>query len=103
MATKRPKASPEETVQSFKGFGSDWKCRDFQYAVGQSYTLEGGYVAACDRGFHACEHPLDVLRYYPPAGSKFAQVEQSGDLSRHSEDSKVASRSITIKAEIPRR
>lgn len=35
-----------------------------------------------------------------PTGSKFAVVEQSGDLSRHSEGSKVASKAIAIKAEI---
>ncbi len=93
-----PDATPE-VVQAYKGFGIDWKCRDFQYEVGQSYEHTGP-VAACNGGFHACEYPLGVLRYYPPAGSRFAIVEQSGDLSRHSEDTKVASRHITVKAEI---
>ena len=89
----------QETIVSYKGFGANWKCRDFQFAVGETYTHEGE-VKGCGSGFHACEHPLNVFAYYPPAGSKFALVEQSGDLSRHGEDTKVASRSITIKAEI---
>ena len=88
-----------ETVTSYKGFDAKWKCRSFQYAVGETYRHEGE-VAACNAGFHACEHPLNVFSYYPPAGSRFAIVEQSGDLSRHSDDTKIASRSITIKAEI---
>ena len=94
-----PQPEAPETVTSYKGFDAKWKCRSFQYAVGETYRHEGE-VAACNAGFHACEHPLDVFSYYPPAGSRFAIVEQSGDLSRHSGDTKIASRSITIKAEI---
>ena len=89
----------DETITSFKGFDSALQCRDFQYAVGQTYTHDGE-VAACSSGFHACEYPLDVLRYYAPGGSRFAIVEQSGQLARKGDDSKVASSRITIKAEI---
>jgi hypothetical protein len=43
---------------------------------------------------------LDVFNYYPPAGSVFAEVEQSGTLSKNSEDSKVASSVLKVKASI---
>ena len=87
------------TITTFKGFDANWQCRGFQYEVGQTYTHDGE-VKACGSGFHACEHPLNVFDYYPPAGSKFALVEQSGDLHRKGDDTKVASRHITIKAEL---
>ena len=94
-----PGNKPAETLTTFKGFGLDWKCRDFQYEVGKTFE-HNGPVEACASGFHACENPLDVFRYYALGTSRFALVEQSGELARHREDSKVASKRITIKAEI---
>ena len=96
--TNKPVASPE-TITAYKGFDSNWKCLDFQYEVGKTFKHKGR-VTACESGFHACEHPLDIFRYYAPALNKFAVVTQSGKLSRHDYDSKIASSSITIKAEI---
>jgi hypothetical protein len=98
-AKKQTEQAAQPMVVSFKGFDKDLKCRDFQFAVGQSYTHEGS-VRACQGGFHACENPLDVFQYYEPGVSRFAQVEQSGELSRHDEDSKIASQHIAIKAEL---
>ena len=89
----------DDVILSYKGFENNWKCRDYQYAVGETF-LHDGDVEACASGFHACEYPLDVFRYYAPAGNRFAVVEQSGQLSRHSDDTKVASKTLTVKAEI---
>ncbi|WP_445816188.1 DUF7666 domain-containing protein, partial [Burkholderia pseudomallei] len=88
-----------EKIVSYKGFDVDMKCRGFQYAAGEEYTHEGD-VKACAAGLHACEYPLDVLRYYSPNTSRFFVVEQSGKLSRHDEDSKVASSKIKIGVEL---
>ena len=88
-----------DEIVSYKGFNKDWTCRDYQFAVGQTYEHDGK-VVACATGFHACEHPLDVFGYYAPAESVFAEVRQSGAISRHSDDTKIASARITITAEI---
>ena len=88
-----------EKLTTYKGFDADMRCREFQYAIGGTYE-HNGPVRACDSGFHACEYPLDVFAYYAPSGSKFAVVEQSGELSKHDDDSKVASSKISVKASI---
>lgn len=86
-------------VIAYKGFTKELKCRDFQYEVGKTYEHKGR-VQACDSGFHACENPLDVLSYYDICDSRFAIVELDGELSRHGDDSKIASAKIHIKAEL---
>ena len=90
-------------ITSFKGLDSQFQCRGFQFEIGQTYTVSGK-IKACENGFHACpDHPFDVWEYYPPTGedgsmTRYALVEQSGATSR--EGTKLASASITFKAEI---
>ena len=86
-------------MKTYKGFNKDMTCRGFQYEPGKEYE-QSGKIEACENGFHACERPLDVLSYYPPASSRYFEVEQSGDMDRDSEDTKVASSKIKIGAEI---
>ena len=89
----------KEIITAYKGFDNDLKCRGYSFEIGKEHIHEGK-VEACKSGFHSCEYPLDVFSYYVPADSRFCLVEVSGDLSRHSEDSKIASASLTIKAEL---
>ena len=85
---------------TYKGMNKDMTCKDgFQYAPGETYKMEGP-IKACARGFHACEAPLDVFSYYPPAISRYFEVEQSGKISKVNDDSKIASSEIKIGAEI---
>lgn len=87
-----------EKITSYKGFNKDMTCRDFQYKEGESYKEPS--AKACEREFHACEYPLDCLGYYSPNESVYHVVEQSGEISRHSDDTKVASTKIKIGTEI---
>ena len=84
---------------AYKGFDKELKCREYKFEVGKNY-VHNGKVEACRSGFHACENPFDVWSYYGVYESRFAIVEMSGDLSRSGDDSKIASASITIKAEL---
>ena len=88
----------EEILKTYKGFNKDMTCRGFQFEEGKEYKEEK--AETCKSGFHACEYPLDVFNYYPPNESVFHEVEQSGDISRDSENSKVASTKIKIGASI---
>ena len=83
----------------YKGFDENLKCRDFQFEIGKTY-FHDGLVRVCESGFHACENPWDVLRYYPLTDSRYCVVEQSGEIHRHDGDSKIASSSITISTEL---
>ena len=91
-----------ETIKSFKGFNKDMTCcpgtKPFQYEEGKEYEKSSARV--CDHGFHACERPLDVFAYYPPSKSVYHEVEQSGEISRRNDDSKVASSKIKIGARL---
>ena len=87
-----------EVIKSYKGFNKDMTCRGKQYEEGKEYEEER--AEACDCGMHACEYPLDCFGYYDPAHSVYHEVEQSGEISRHDDDSKVASAKMKIGAEI---
>ena len=87
-----------EVIKYYKGFNKNMTCRGFQYEEGKEYEEE--IVEVCDHGFHAFEYPLDCLNYYYPNESVYHEVEQSGEIQKHNDDTKVASTKIKIGAEI---
>ncbi|EDM5203340.1 hypothetical protein CQL47_22495, partial [Salmonella enterica] len=87
-------------IMTFKGFNKNLKCRDFQFEIGKTFHHDGK-VEACGSGFHACECPFDVFSYYPPAESRYAETISFGVIdSEEIGDTKIASDSITIKADL---
>ncbi|EJV9639853.1 hypothetical protein N8G25_002674 [Salmonella enterica] len=87
-------------IVTFKGFNKDLQCRDFQFEIGKTFHHDGK-VEACCSGFHACECPFDVFSHYPPAESRYAETISFGVIDREEiGDTKIASASITIKAEL---
>ena len=91
----------ENVIKSYKGFDKDFKCKDFQYEVGKEYEIEGE-IKCCERGFHACESPMEVFDYYDMFNSRFAEVEQSGQIDKEDDNksTKICSSRIKIKAEL---
>nr|MDD4564872.1 hypothetical protein [Eubacteriales bacterium] len=86
-------------MKLYKGFDKDLKCRDFKYEIGGEYAEDK--ASLCNKGFHACENPIDVFGYYPPSDSRYCEVEL-GDMSEEasSDDSKKCGKRIRIGAEI---
>ena len=86
-------------IITYKGFDKDFKCRGFQYEVGNTYETDDD-IACCNRGFHACESPMEVFDYYDMLTSRFAEVEQSGKIDKEAASTKTCSSRIKIKAEL---
>ena len=89
----------ENVIKSYKGFDKDMQCRGFQYEVGKEYNMDGE-IKCCNRGFHACKSPLEVWDYYDMLNSRFAEVEQSGNIDEEEKSTKICSSRIKIKAEL---
>ena len=89
----------EKKIIAYKGFDKNLKCRDFQYEVGKEYEMDGD-IKCCKRGFHACESPLEVFDHYDMLNSRFAEVEQSGEIDKEENTTKVCSSKIKVKAEL---
>ena len=87
-------------MKLYKGFTKDMTCRDFQFEEGKTYTHDGE-PELCKEGFHACEVPLDCLRYYRPSdGSIYREVEMDGVTNEREDDSKRVGKTIKIGARI---
>lgn len=86
-------------MKGFKGFNSKLQCRNYQFEIGKEHEEQG--ACRCQYGFHFCENPLEVLVYYPPADSRYCEVEGAGEIDvGHAGDTKVAASKLTVKAEI---
>ena len=89
----------KKVITSYKGFDKNMKCCGFQYEVGKEYEMDGE-IKCCDRGFHACESPMEVWDYYDMLNYRYAEVEQSGKIEKEENSTKVCSSRIKIKAEL---
>ena len=85
-------------IKAYKGFNKNMQCRGCQFEEGKSY--EEPEAILCRKGFHACENPIDVLRYYAPGESIFRKVELEDVSEMREKDSKVCGKKIKIGEEI---
>ena len=84
-------------MKAYKGFNRDMTCRGYQFEEGKIYEHQGD-VKLCESGFHACEDPMDCLRYYDPCTSVYHEVEIDGVSDERKEDTKVVGKKIRIGA-----
>ena len=90
-------------IKAYKGFNKNLQCQPnddkppFQYEVGKEYEESEAKLCSC--GFHACEFPLDVFGYYPPADSRYCEVKLDATEEKEG-DSKRTGKKIKIGAEI---
>ena len=90
-------------MKAYKGFNSDMTCKGFQYEEGKTYETDSAVL--CEKGFHACENPLEVFKYYPPCDengnlNKFHEVELEDVSNERGDDSKVVGKKIKIGKEL---
>ena len=85
-------------MKAYKGFNKDMTCRGFQFKEGETYHEDKAKM--CDRGFHACEDPLDCFGYYAPGQSVYHEVELDEVSVEREKDSKVVAKTIKVGAEI---
>ena len=89
------------SINVFKGTDKNMCCRGMQYELNKTETSDDA-IRCGDKGFHSCEAPFDVLKYYPMRnGNRYFAAEADGKIDRtNADDSKLASSEITLKAEI---
>ena len=82
------------------GFDEDLKCRDYQFALGETFAHKGT-LSLCNSGFHVVENPLDVLNYYGVAqGNRYAEVDAEGVSDQKELDTKRVCSTLKIGAEL---
>ena len=89
------------SIKGYKIFDSDWKCRDFQYKMGETYEIKEKPVL-CEKGFHFCIDILDCFKYYDCVRwNHIAEVEAIGDCTKSKDGcTKIATNKIKIIKEI---
>ena len=82
----------------YKGTDQNMCCKGKQYEIGK--TEEEATADLCKSGLHACLAPIDVLKYYSPASSRYFKADADNVSDQREDDSKVVSKKLTLTAEI---
>jgi hypothetical protein len=85
-------------VVGYKVFNSDMQCRDYQFAIGGTYHINGS-LKICENGFHFCKELADCFNYYAfDSSNKVAIVRAIGDVDEKGD--KCATSGIVIIKEL---
>ena len=90
-------------MKAYKGFNKDMTCapnggKPFQYKEGETYHEDAAVL--CEKGFHACERPLDVFGWYAPGTSVYHEVDLEDVSAERKEDTKICGKTIKIDAKM---
>ena len=86
-------------MKGFKVFNPDWTCRNFQFAVEETYKHDGD-ISPCREGFHFCKKMVDCFNYYSfNPENKVAEIEAIGKVITD-DDEKYVTDEIKILREI---
>jgi len=87
-------------MKGYKVFRSDWTCRGFQYAVGETYEMVEE-PSCCERGFHFCGRLIDCFNYYDfDSENKVAEIEALGAIDDDGNEEKYCTNKIKIVREL---
>ncbi|WP_417107031.1 hypothetical protein [Hominenteromicrobium sp.] len=69
-------------MKVYKGTDRNMQCLGKQYVLGKK-EVDDGAIRCGDKGYHSCEAPFDVLRYYPNInGNRFFEAEAGGEIDK---------------------
>jgi len=85
-------------IKGYKAYNKGLICKGVKFEENKIYETPEAKV--CEKGFHLCINPLDVLNYYDLIDSEFTEAEALGKIDRHKEDSKIATTKIKIGAKL---
>lgn len=95
-----PNFKPDTGIKGYKAFSAEFTCRDMQYEVGKTYTLDGK-LDICANGFHFCYIPLQCDNYYyVGTNPRYAEITAEGNIQCLGD--KMATTKITIVRELTR-
>jgi len=87
-------------MRGYKVFDHDWKCRNYQYKVGETFE-EDVTPKCCERGFHFCVGLKKCFNYYPfDPVNKVAEIEALGEIDINADEDKYCTNKIKIVREI---
>ena len=93
------KSNSQKFIRAYKGFEKNLQCRGFQYEIGKKYSISGD-IKLCEKGFHACEFPMDAFYFYDMFHSRFCEVKLSGKIDRDDDIVKACASKIKIVKEL---
>jgi hypothetical protein len=86
-------------MKGIKALKKDMTCQRFKFEENKTYKEKTAII--CEKGFHFCENPLDVLNYYDLCDSEFVEVEALGTIDKQKNgDSKKCTTEIKIGVKI---